>query len=148
MQAILQLKYRPDRRLAAIMAGWLVNIYRSTNSNVSLVIPVPLGRQRLRERGYNQANLLAQAFAGQIKSSYSDMILERHRETASQVGLDVVGRWENVRAAFVVQNHSLIGQTIVIIDDLFTTGATLSACADALYDAGANSIIGLTVGRA
>jgi ComF family protein len=148
MRAILQLKYRPDRRLARLMANWLSSLEWSAIQKNNLVLPVPLGLHKHRERGYNQASLIAEPFAHLINKFYADRILERHRETRSQVGLDVEDRWENVRDAFCVQVDRTRGQRVILIDDLCTTGATLSACADALYQAGAASVIGLTVGRA
>jgi ComF family protein len=148
IRAILQLKYRPNAKLASVMANWLVGLYSREKWKVDLVVPVPLGRDRLYQRGYNQAGLIAFALAKMLDLSYSDKALQRIRETKSQVGLDSTARMQNVRGAFQADGTIVNGKTILIVDDLFTTGATLSACALSLLESGANKVYGLTVSRA
>jgi ComF family protein len=147
MQAILQLKYRPNRRLAKIMANWLVPLYEDAHGAANLICAVPLGKQRMKERGYNQAELIAEELADTLGLPESGQVLKRTRETISQVGLDPHSRRKNVKDAFKA-SEKVQNQRIVLVDDLFTTGATLAACSDALLNQGAKDILALTVARA
>lgn len=147
IRALVQLKYRPDRRLAARMGSWLAEIVRREGWQADLIVPVPLAPQRLRQRGYNQATIVASAFAEEVGWPMVTDGLQRIRETPSQVGLGLDERWRNMRGAFKTsQNFS--GQVVLLVDDLYTTGATLTACATALQRANAQDVLGLTVGRA
>ncbi len=109
---------------------------------------MPLAKQRERRRGYNQASLIASALAEVLGLPLENNGLSRVRETRSQVGLDPVSRLRNVQNAFKARPGSVEGHAVLLVDDLFTTGATLSACAAALTDAGAREVFGVTVGRA
>ncbi len=114
------------------------------------LVPVPLHSQRLRERGYNQAALLARAVGDVLGVPALPTALVRSRQTRSQVELGAQERRENVRGAFAVPPAAVAtirGQAITLIDDVCTTGATLEACAAALRQAGARSVWGLTLGR-
>jgi ComF family protein len=115
---------------------------------VDLVVPVPLGVARLRERGYNQASLIARPLALGCGLPYSSQVLMRTRETRSQVGLSVYERRENVRGAFVAQPERVARRSVLVVDDVATTSATLDACATALLTAGCSQVFGITVSRA
>jgi ComF family protein len=147
-QALVHMKYRPNRKLSTMMAGWLADLYLREAWHVDLVTPVPLSENRLRQRGYNQAALISLAFAGSLGLRHSEKALVRVRETKSQVGLDGVGRFRNVQGAFRAIPEFVKEQRVLLVDDLYTTGATMSACAEALLDAGAKGVYGLTIGRA
>jgi competence protein ComFC len=147
-RAILQLKYRPNRRLAAVMGGWLADLYRGQAWQATLILPVPLAGRRQRLRGYNQASLIASALAERVALPMEEGGLRRVRETPSQVGLDPAGRLQNVEGAFEANPAVVHNQTLLVIDDLFTTGATLAACAQAGLRAGARRVYALTVARA
>jgi len=146
--AILKLKYRSDQALANTMAFWLVGVYHRTVWMADCVIPVPLADVRLRQRGYNQVTLIATSFAKELKLPLFTNALERVRETQSQVGLGRQERHINVEGAFWADSRIVQDQSIVIIDDLLTSGATLKNCAVALLNAGAAQFYCLTVGRA
>jgi len=146
--AIIKLKYRSDQALANEMASWLVSVYQRTGWKADCVIPVPLADVRLRQRGYNQVTLIATSFAKELKLQLFTKALERVRETQSQVGLDRQERHLNVEGAFRANSHIVHDQSIVLIDDLLTSGATLKNCAIALLNAGAAQVFCLTVGRA
>jgi ComF family protein len=134
--------------MASVMADWLRELYRQENWNMDLVVPVPLSRNRSRQRGYNQAGLIASALARLLDLPYYNNVLQRIRETKSQVGLNASDRKRNVRGAFQADKTIVYGKAILLVDDLFTTGATLSACAASLLENGATEVCGLTVCRA
>ena len=148
MKALLHIKYRPNRRIAGIMSGWLVELYRRQAWRSTLVVPVPLGRIRQRQRGYNQTELISRPFAQALGLLHHTGALRRTRETASQVGLDVVQRQNNVQGAFRAYADMVAGQRVLLLDDLMTTGATMIACTHALREAGASSVHALSVARA
>ncbi len=148
MKALVALKYRPNRRLAAVMAAWLEASFYQAGWEASLVVPVPLSQRRRNRRGYNQAELLADEFARRLHLPLEHRSLQRIRDTRTQVGLVPDERWRNVQGAFRATGSVLAGQVVVLIDDLYTTGATLSACAQALHEAGVERVHGLTVARA
>lgn len=146
--ALIHLKYRPDERLAQHMAGWLAKLARRESWVATAVVPVPLAKSRMRRRGFNQARLLSEHLARSLNLPNLSGRLKRVEETRSQVGLIPSERWANVRKAFEAAPEAFAGQRVLLVDDLMTTGATLSACADALRRAGARRVWGLTVGRA
>lgn len=148
VRALLELKYRPNVRLAEVMSDWLASIYRQLRWKADLVAPVPLGEQRLRMRGYNQAEMIARPLSSTLGLVLDKRALMRTRETRSQVGLDQTARWTNVMDAFESSEEAVKGRNVLIVDDLFTTGSTLVACARALREAGASEVVALTVGRA
>ena len=142
------MKYRPNRKLSALMGSWLIELYSRETWDVTLVVPVPLSEARLQQRGFNQAALISAPFAQTLGLRHDEKVLSRERDTKSQVGLDASTRLRNVRDAFRGFPEHIHGQRVLVVDDLYTTGATLSACAEALLDAGAEAVYGLTVGRA
>lgn len=113
-----------------------------------LIVPVPLHPNRQRERGFNHAGLLAQAFAAQTGLPLAREGLARIRETAPQVGLTARERQDNVRGAFSAWGDMWAGRRPLVIDDVCTTGATLEACAAALRGTGSQAIYALTLARA
>jgi ComF family protein len=147
-KALTHLKYRPDLDLAALFAGWLTHTYRQAGWSGSCIVPVPLGKGRERQRGYNQVALIAEALSAQLDMPVLPRALFRIRDTDSQVGLAPAQRQRNVAGAFSADPEQVRGHTPLLVDDVFTTGATLAACAQALRQAGALQVFGLTVARA
>lgn len=145
--ALHRLKYRRDVSMGDAFASQMMPFVRSLNWKIDVVIPVPLGRQRLKERGYNQVGMIAKPLALALGMRYAPDGLMRRKETRSQVGLTKVERKANVQNAFQA-GVGMNGKSILIMDDVSTTGSTLSAGAEALYSAGATDVYALTVARA
>ena len=112
------------------------------------LIPIPLGKKRLKERGYNQVAMVAIPLSIQLGLDYLPSALVRARETRSQVGLSAGERQENVRDAFLADKKKVSRRNIILMDDVSTTGATLSSAAEALYASGARDVFALTIARA
>ena len=111
------------------------------------IVPVPLGKKRLKERGYNQAALIAKPLSRLAAIPYEPSMVKRIKETKSQVGMSINERRMNMEDAFLSQSINSHGMNFLIIDDVFTSGSTMDSCARALKDAGADLIYGLTVAR-
>lgn len=142
-------KYEQQPELAALLARYLVALmqtlpWSTTFPSVDGVVPVPLYSARHQERGYNQAELLASAFCASVQLPLCAAWLVRQRSTPSQVGLTAVERRRNVEDAFIA-THAVSGKRLLLIDDLYTTGATMRACAQAALDAGAVAVYGLAL---
>jgi len=146
-QAILQFKYRQLKAMAAPLAQLLAEYLHSHPMIVEILVPVPLHPKRLRQRGYNQASLLAEELSKLIGLPMEEDALIRVQDVAPQARTkSAAERRQNVRHAFSC-NINIAGKQILLIDDVSTTGATLDACAIALKTAGASSVWGLTVAR-
>jgi ComF family protein len=145
-EAVQALKYENGRSLAQRPLGErLVERLATLNWTIDILIPVPLHTERLQSRGYNQAQLLGEYVAETMMLPISPAALTRQRYTQSQVELGAQARLANVQDAFVADPQAVSGKTILLIDDVYTTGATLSACAVAALAAGARTVYGLTV---
>lgn len=158
--AILLLKFqRRERlglRLGELLAGVWFDHPEFSAAEQPILVPVPLHRSRQRERGFNQAEVLAHGLARQLRADrrrtrqkIETRCLLRIRPTVPQTGLTFKQRLENVRGVFRVHSPEAVkGHVIVLLDDVMTTGATLSSCAGALKKAGATRVLGLTLARA
>lgn len=146
--AVHRIKYQNDLGLGEYMSKFLSQVLSNTNWNVDLVTPVPLGKERFKERGYNQAMLLAQPLAWSMGLQHNSRALRRIRETDTQVNLSIAERRANVSGAFQAKREIVSGKSVLVIDDVTTTGSTLDACATALYSANAKLVYGLTLARA
>ncbi len=144
-QAVLALKYEGVTSLADVLGARLVTRLDDLNWTFDTIIPVPLHTDRLRQRGYNQAQLLAEAVAAKLMIPCLPFALERRRATRSQVGLSRTQRQQNMTDAFRGDPIALAGRVVLLIDDVTTTGSTFQACAQAAQAAGASAIFGLTV---
>lgn len=152
-KAIHTLKYKYAEDLAVALADWMVGAIAHhkmlLGESSPLFVPVPLHPRRLRERGFNQADLLARHAAAILAMSYEPQALERIRYTNSQVKSH--SRWErleNMTDAFICPDASrCVNHDIVLVDDVCTTGATLDACARALKEAGARTVTAFVLAR-
>jgi competence protein ComFC len=146
-KAVIRLKYGRDMGMGESLSKHLIELYNDVGWEIDLVIPVPLSRARFKKRGYNQAGLLALPLAYALGKPYQSTALERVRDTASQVQLDAHERRKNVENAFRAQSKWVNGKSILVIDDVTTTGSTIGACARALSEAGASAVFGMTLAR-
>lgn len=146
-EAVLRLKYRGVSSLSDWAAHQVAkNLQAAKLSNqFDLIMAVPLHAQRLQKRGYNQAAIVATKLAPKLDRPYQEGQLIRAKATRSQVELNAKERERNVRNAFVWQGKDLQGQTILLFDDVCTTGATLNQCARVLKEAGAGDIWAITL---
>lgn len=146
--ALHTIKYRRNIGLADAIAIDIVDFVRLLNWNVDVLIPAPLGKARLKERGYNQVALVARPLAHELGITYAPEGLKKVRETRSQVGLNVAERRENVREAYQADPSVVKRKSVLLMDDVATTGSTVSACTEALLSAGAAEVYALTIARA
>lgn len=147
---IHELKYRGRRRVAGRLAEALLEDgpTRALVGGSDVLVPVPLHPHRLRERGFNQAAVIARELGRRTGRPWDDGVLVRRKDTAPQAGLSAAARRRNVAAAFAVRRRSrVVGHVVTLIDDVFTTGATAYACARALREAGASEVRLLSVAR-
>jgi ComF family protein len=147
---VLALKYYDKTQLAPVFGAWLARAGREYQGRVHAILPVPLHYWRLLARRYNQAALLAHALAQETQLPVWPDALMRIRATAAQAGLTRKGREDNVRGAFKVpapKRQRLKGASVLLVDDVMTTGATLNACSRALHDAGVRDVYVLTLAR-
>jgi ComF family protein len=147
-QALQRFKYAGaidlDQPLAELLQ---TQIQSCSELNFDIIVPVPLHPSRLRQRGYNQSLLLAKVLAYNLQISLEPAILGRIIDSHSQQGLDARQRAENMREAFGATRR-LEGCKILLVDDVMTTGATVSACSKALTDAGAMQVTIAVIARA
>jgi ComF family protein len=142
--AVHCLKYEGWWRIAEALADAMRGLEPLTGQ--VCLIPVPLGPRRLRVRGYNQSERIAQALAARVGRPVRAELLQRRRETRTQTALTPEGRQANVAGAF--EARDVAGLSCVVVDDVFTTGATLAEAAAALRRAGATRIEAVTFARA
>jgi ComF family protein len=146
--AIRRFKYEDGAYLSRPLGGLLRAACRLAQLSAELVVPVPLHAHRLATRGYNQSALLAGEIASELGASVAARALERVVDTAVQADLSRAARQTNVRDAFRVRAPAVVrNRTIALVDDVMTTGATLSACVKPLLDAGARSVTRVVLAR-
>ncbi len=126
----------------------MVDFFHSLQWQVQTVLPVPLGKKRLKERGYNQVGLVARPLAYNVGMEYIPQALQKTRETRSQVGLSASQRHENVKDAYQTDPVAVKRKSVLLMDDVATTGSTISACTESLLSAGAKEVYVLTIARA
>jgi ComF family protein len=147
--ALHGLKYAGERRLAAVLGEALAARWRRVGAGGEILVPVPIHRDRERQRGYDQALLLARETSTALRLPFA-ACLERTRATVAQFELDRRHRAANVHRAFRVRpgaEWSVAGRWVVLVDDVATTGSTLAACGQALLDAGAGAVSALAVAK-
>lgn len=150
VRAITLLKYEAVAPLGAWFASRLAEIVQAEPSlfAADVVVPVPLFPTRLRERGYNQAELIGRPFARRLGLPFRAHLLARTKPRPNRLKLSRRERWTSVRGAYNTREPKAVDNArVLLVDDVFTTGATLDACAQALRRAGAAWVGGVTVAR-
>jgi|SRR5665213_2467895 len=150
-RAILLLKYGHVSPLGTFFAQLLARAiqHQVPTFSADAVVPVPLDRGRFKERGYNQAELIAKPLARLLGIPFRSYLLVRTRPRPDHLRLTRRERWETVRGAYASNERAPVDNLrVLLVDDVFTTGATLDACSRALKGAGAARVVGLTVARA
>jgi ComF family protein len=148
-RALHDLKYAGERRLAGPFGAAVARRWARAGVGGDMLVPVPVHADRLRARGYDQAELIAMAAARELRRRATPALVRR-RATAAQYELGRDRRAANVSGAFAVQGPAVPhvrGRWVVLVDDVVTTGATLAACAEALIEAGAAAVSAVTVAR-
>ncbi|MHB8891998.1 MAG: ComF family protein [Candidatus Limnocylindrales bacterium] len=148
-RALHALKYAGEQRLAGPLGAAVAARWRVAGAGGDLLVPVPVHASRRRERGYDQAELIAAAASSSLDVPWRPALV-RARATTAQYRLDRRHRARNVHDAFEVGAEAapgLTGRWVVLVDDVVTTGATLVACAEALLAAGASAVSAVTVAR-
>jgi ComF family protein len=148
--AILMMKYEEVTRLGNWFADRLAEVISTAPHEwrADVVVPVPLHISRHRERGYNQAELIARPLAKRLGLSLRPRLLVRTKPRPPQLVLSRTDHWKSVRGAYATRDASRVDNLrVLLVDDVMTTGATLDACSRGLKLAGAVTVLGLTVGR-
>lgn len=145
--AVHALKYKNIKAMAKPLAVLMARHLEAKPFSIDIITAVPMHPKRLRSRGYNQPDLLADELSRLTGLALAKDSLIRTKDTISQVSLAADDRIQNVEAAFQCKDHAFVDKDVLLVDDVCTTGATLNACAIALREGGANSVWGLTLSR-
>jgi ComF family protein len=148
LDLVVRLKYRSEERLASFLGRRMADAL-PTDGNFDLILPVPLHVSRLRERGFNQSVLLARRVGKWIGVKADLLLLRKDRPTPPQATLHVEERRKNLRGAFRLEDAARVrGKTVLLVDDVATTGATLNEAARVLKKAGAERVEAIVAARA
>ena len=146
--AIHSLKYENKFPIGIFLGKTLANKIKTdrSNWNIDLIIPIPLHQLKKAERGYNQSFYIAKGMGNILKITFSDRIVKRIKYTESQTTMTLNEREENISGAFRIRNKNAVkGKSILLVDDVITTGATISECGKILLEAGAKNIYASSV---
>lgn len=149
-QIVLRFKHGDRTDIAIPAAKWMIRAARPFLNHVDIIAPVPLHPFRLLRRRYNQAALLAQAISAQAARPVCVDLLQRHKHTQSQDGKTLAERFANTNAAISLhprRRHRIMRRSVLLVDDVMTSGATFTACADACLEAGAQEVYVLALAR-
>lgn len=149
--AIHQFKYEDLRCLAPLLGGLMAGRWQALAPDgwhPEVIVPIPLHPSRQRQRGYNQAALLARELGAHLGCPVEEKTLVRVKATAPQVGLGLEDRRTNVRGAFGCRDGRLHGKKVLLVDDVCTTGSTLESACLAIKESGATSVLAYTLARA
>lgn len=147
---VLALKHADRTELARPAADWMARAAQPLIQPDTLIVPIPLHRWRLLKRRYNQSALLSAALARKLELRHGPDILQRNRATPKQDGMGVEARFANIAGALRVnprQSERVVGQNILLVDDVMTSGATFAAATEALCAAGAADIRVIALAR-
>jgi len=146
---ILPFKHSDHLELAPLIAKWMILCGKDLIQNRDIIMPVPLHKRRLFKRKYNQSAILSKIIAKQFCKDYQPSILQRIKNTPTQGHLNFKMRQKNIKGVFsVVNSNKITDKKILLIDDVYTSGATLNECAKVLIKSGAKQVDCLTFCRA
>lgn len=135
-ELIHHLKYKNQEEVATFLGDWYGQILKENNellNTIDLIIPVPLHKKKLRQRGYNQAASFAQRLAFHLEAEYTDNILIKTANTKTQTKKGRIGRWQNTKDLYTLSDPDYLkDKHILLVDDVITTGATMEMCARTL----------------
>ena len=141
---IISFKQNKKRKIGVAFAHIVKEYYDALHLDIDVIVPVPIHTNRLKERGFNQSEILASKLGEKVNTH----ILERIKDTPHQTGLSRKNRRENLDRSFSVVDKSKVkGKNILLVDDIYTTGSTLDECASTLYKCGAKSVQSLCLAR-
>lgn len=146
-QAIYKLKFQGQQWLAEPLGKMMAERVKSEPlfGNPDIIVPIPLHRSRLRERGFNQSGLLASVLSAHLAIPLDKAVLAKVEDTKDQVGLSKEERWDNLREAFVVaRGRAIQGAYVLLVDDIYTTGSTVIHGSHALLAGGADKVAVIT----
>jgi len=146
--ALHTLKYRHNKAIGDLLAIQMTDFVRSLGWKVDVLIPILLGKKRLKERGYNQVAMVARPLAYSLNLEYAPQGLWKTRETRSLVGLNISQRRENVSKVYQADVKVVNGMSILLMDDVSTTGSTVLSATESLLSAGAQNVYAITMARA
>ncbi len=148
-ELIKELKYRNQPELGVFFGELLGQKLLEQSLHVDLIIPIPLHPSRKRKRGYNQATVIAKGVNEMIKADLCANLIERATNTKSQTNQNKMSRFQNMEQVFVVQNmEELTGKTVLLIDDVITTGATVLSCSQVLLRSGVSKVFVAAIAKA
>lgn len=145
---LFRLKYQADTTVVPAISQLIAGYDFATFTASDLILPVPIFRRRLQERGLNQSLILAQIFFPELSTQIVPDLLQRICWTSPQTGLSGAARRQNLRGAFRVKDADRVaGKSITLVDDVFTTGTTVAECSRALRQAGCQEVVVITLAR-
>jgi ComF family protein len=146
---IHQIKYKGQKEAAREIAGWYGHLLKNESNlsnQIDGIVSVPMHKTRLRQRGYNQADWIAEGLANALDVPVFADVLVRRSFKKSQTSKNRLERWDNVKTVFGVNNaDNLVDKRVALVDDVLTTGATIEACAIELLNAGCRSVGVITI---
>ena len=140
---LYQVKYQGKKDAARMLGQWYGQDLsdHGFQEKFDLIVPVPLHKAKLRKRGYNQSDSLAEGLSEGLNIDWSSSVLTRVEEKTSQTNKSRIERWDNVKTIYQVQEpEAVYGKKVLIVDDVMTTGATFEACAVEILDKGAKEV--------
>lgn len=146
-EVIHALKYKNDLGLGDFFAVLLIEILKNKVWDFDLVIPVPLSQSRMKERSYNQAALLSRPIAWYFRKEHSTHALRRSKDTGTQTSRNRIERDLSLTDAFSGNPAKLKGRSVLLVDDIITTGATINHCSQALLLAGATRVYAISIAK-
>ncbi len=145
---IRQLKFDNKKYYANTLSNFIASEYVKLNKDFDIIIPVPLHPDRYKTRGYNQSELLCETLKEKLKLNVNSSLLIKIKSTGNQANLNKHDREKNLKDSFKVTDKSKVkGKTILLVDDVITTGSTVNECARTLLNAGAKEVCSLTLAR-